>query len=259
MEKGTKREKRWKIGLLLLAVVGLGTGTLLLRPALAASDENTIVRFEEESPVCQIDAPVGTEQEELGLPEILRAENAAGETVDVPVIWKGTYQADKEGSYTLTAQFKGYTYAETHPYALVRVSKAAVKVTGGENAATFSAKQPLNGDKAFVKTLTLKKVLDGTADFDSEEGDGKDKNDHNGIVRSKDTIKYELDYQTECYDPEASYDQGRLWIEGVVPSSADAVFQRASWSGTYRNIFETITYDFNGDGVEETEKCQIYQ
>lgn len=259
MEKGTRREKRWKIGLLLLAVVGLGTGTLLLRPALAASDENTIVRFEEESPVCQIDAPVGTEQEELGLPEILRAENAAGETVDVPVIWKGTYQADKEGSYTLTAQFKGYTYAETHPYALVRVSKAAVKVTGGENAATFSAKQPLNGDKAFVKTLTLKKVLDGTADFDSEEGDGKDKNDHNGIVRSKDTIRYELDYQTECYDPEASYDQGRLWIEAVVPSSADAVFQRASWSGTYRNIFETITYDFNGDGVEETEKCQIYQ
>ena len=259
MEKGTRRGKRWKTGLLLLAMVGLGTGALLLRPAMAAPDENTIVRFEEESPVCQIDAPVGTEQKELGLPETLKAENAAGEPVEVPVTWKGTYQADKEGSYTLTAQFKGYTYAETHPYALVRVSKAAVKVTGGENAATFSAKQPLRGDNAFVKKLTVDKVLDGTADFDSEEGDGKDQNDHNGIVRSNDTIRYDFSYQTECYDPEASYDQGNLWIEAAVPKSAEAQFQNESWASDSCDFDGRITYDFDGDGTAETEDCNIYR
>ena len=42
----------------------------------------------------------------------------------MPVTWKGNYDPNTPGIYTLTAEFSGYTYAKAHPYAVVTVEES---------------------------------------------------------------------------------------------------------------------------------------
>ncbi|MGJ9513689.1 hypothetical protein [Actinotignum sp. GS-2025b] len=46
-----------------------------------------------------------------------------------------------------------------------------------------------------VKDLAVAVVADGTPDFSQEEGPGKDTGPKNGVVRSLDTVDYEVSWQ----------------------------------------------------------------
>ena len=46
-----------------------------------------------------------------------------------------------------------------------------------------------------VKDLAVAVVADGTPDFSQDEGPGKDTGPNNGVVRSLDTVDYEVSWQ----------------------------------------------------------------
>ena len=92
----------------------------------------------------------------------------AGEVVDVPVTWKGNYDPHTPGTYTLTAEFSGYTYAKAHPYAVVTVEESKTASQPSQNAAG-TVKPELTEDTAYLAEFKVEKIVDGTADFDTSD------------------------------------------------------------------------------------------
>ncbi|HBN16937.1 MAG TPA: hypothetical protein DD422_02680, partial [Akkermansia sp.] len=58
--------------------------------------------------------------------------------------------------------------------------------------ATEEVATPTGGFPGYVQALSISNVTDGTAVFDEAEGDGKDTGENNRIVRTYDTVRYNL-------------------------------------------------------------------
>ena len=195
----------------------------------------------------------------------------AGEVVDVPVTWKGNYDPNTPGIYTLTAEFSGYTYAKAHPYAVVTVEESKTASQPSQNLAAGTVKPELTEDTAYLAEFKVEKIVDGTADFDTSDDPnnmyyknavGNDENDHNGIVRSFDNITYDLTYRTEVREAGDLYEKGTICFEFIVPLNSEQAkwdTEAMSWMdpGSYTVKTEEVTYDFNGDGQAETVSCQV--
>ncbi|MGI6608054.1 MAG: Cna B-type domain-containing protein [Erysipelotrichaceae bacterium] len=91
----------------------------------------------------------------------------------------------------------------------------------------------LDGDWAYVSRFEIDRVTDGTAPFDTSDDpdsisyknrQGNDENDSNGIVRTFDTVTYELSYSTMTYEY-LGVEKGYLYYEFVLPYAAD----QAQW------------------------------
>ena len=86
-------------------------------------------------------------------------------------------------------------------------------------------------DVAFIKNLEITEVVDGSPDivtagasaggWDSEDGPGYDTGPHNGVVRTFDTVTYDLTFQSETYPDGAYrvYKQGRVGFELMIPGT----------------------------------------
>lgn len=70
---------------------------------------------------------------------------------------------------------------------------------------------------AYVASFSVKSVADGTAPFDSNNNAGNDANASNGIVRTFDSVRYNLAYSVAAYDPEQTYDSCTVCLRAVLP------------------------------------------
>ncbi len=82
----------------------------------------------------------------------------------------------------------------------------------------------LDTDAAYVKSLAVTKITDGTEPFDENDDRGNDSGSSNKIVRSYDSIRYTIDYTVQTYDTTHSYKNGYIWFEMKLPYSRDKAY-----------------------------------
>ncbi len=81
----------------------------------------------------------------------------------------------------------------------------------------------IDGDLARVASLEVD-VTDGTPTWDANDNPGNDSGPNNGVVRSYDTLTYDLKYQTQTKNSEP-IGHGRLYFEADLPlGSGQAIF-----------------------------------
>lgn len=127
----------------------------------------------------------------------------------------------------------------------------------------------LDGDKAQIDKFEIVKIRDGIGPFDNGEPGsiddpnrkGNDANDHNNKVRSFDKLSYDIDFVVNPIDMAEEFEEGYVNFEFVLPlSEIQAKWDTSSmiWlSPGYTIETKDVTYDFDGDGSEETVSCQI--
>ena len=142
--------------------------------------------------------------------------------------------------------------------------------------AVVAVEPELVTDDAYLSHFFVRQTLDGTGAFDEDmdpnspyyyNKTGNDSSSSNKIVRSFDSITYEIIYATKVYSEEEDvfYEKGVIEFEFLLPLTS----QEAQWNlsvmgwmdAGYTLKTESRTYDFNGnDIVEEDEKnvsCQV--
>jgi len=67
-----------------------------------------------------------------------------------------------------------------------------------------------NGDVAYITSLVIESVVDGIGPFDDNDDPGNDSSENNGIVRSFDSVKYNIAYADYVYDAEKSYQEAYI-------------------------------------------------
>lgn len=110
------------------------------------------------------------------------------------------------------------------------------------------AKLPSTGGDYYVSAATIQRTYDGTAPFDANNAAGNDANDNNNVVRSFDTILYNVAYVTALTNPTVPVSEGKVRaFMGMSKSPREASFDidALSWM---RDIVLTYTYE---DGYVE--------
>lgn len=213
---------------------------------------------------------------------------------EAPVTWvSGSYRDDVPGIYKAHAVLPGnYTYTGSLPSAEIEVTddESGSLLEGdaleqGEGApleedmlldrngflSLREAFSSLDSDLARLESFSVTKVIDGTPDFDTSTDAnslyyrhrvGNDESSKNGIVRSFDTVGYDLRYRTVSYNPLDTFAQGVMRFEFVLPMSADeAEWETSSmtWAdaGSLSTTERIMTYDFNGDGAVSSEETNV--
>ena len=125
-------------------------------------------------------------------------------------------------------------------------------------------------DDAYLSQFFVQKIIDGTAGFDEDSDPnspyysgrvGNDASSDNGIVRTFDSITYDLVYVTQVYTDDVFYGKGVLEFEFILPLTA----QEAQWNigvMSWMDLGHTVTtevlsYDFNGDGMIDTDETNV--
>lgn len=95
----------------------------------------------------------------------------------------------------------------------------------------------LNGDWAYISRFEIDAIHDGTGPLDTSEDpdnvsykdrQGNDSGPDNGIVRTFDTVSYDLSYSTAMSDTYLIIEKGYLYYEFVLPLDVD----KAEWEVT---------------------------
>ena len=98
-------------------------------------------------------------------------------------------------------------------------------VNGGISLYAGTEQEMLESDAAYVNELKVTEIVDGQAPFDANDSRGNDSNANNRIIRSYDTLRYELEYSVQMYNSAESYKNGYIWFEVVLPfTQNDAYF-----------------------------------
>ena len=114
----------------------------------------------------------------------------------------------------------------------------------------------LDSDEIYVDSLTIRQMKDGVGPFDTEEGDGRDTSENNGIVRTFDTITYTLAYRTRSYGVYDSVKYGNMFYEMVLPlSGKEAVFDTETmpWIGEKTDDLSSLESGTSGYTLQEEE------
>lgn len=110
---------------------------------------------------------------------------------------------------------------------------------------------PLKDDSAYVSGMTVTRITDGTAPFDTDDTAGNDSGTDNKLVRTFDTVTYHFEVTMKAYQETAIYSEARVRLKFVLPLTADqATFDQAAMAWMEAPELTTETRD---DGVE----CQV--
>ena len=103
----------------------------------------------------------------------------------------------------------------------------------------------LKANKVYVSNLTLADWRTGTPEFDVDDKAGNDQNAENDIVRSFDTIEYELGYTIAHQDPADAtyYARGKMYVRFVLPgiTKDKADFDLAAMGWLENPVVEYVT------------------
>ena len=247
-----RSQEKWALGRLLPLLLAAVMVVSLFTSALAQRESVSIARFEAADGLA---VPAGTALSDLALPDELTAvvvhhsgeEKPDGttydadeeETIRVPVSWTdgGLYDPDTPGDYVFTAVLgAGYTYAEARPTLTVTVTAdddtPASTVTPLRAPARAPAGATIQDSyvpgTAAVTGVNVSKIT-GTAPWDSDNAAGNDASPSNDVVRSFDTIFYNVGYTVNIKDRYLSTYKGfktaRLYVRARLPMPSDqAVF-----------------------------------
>lgn len=97
-------------------------------------------------------------------------------------------------------------------------------VTGTKTVEVFAVagvKPLLDSNDAEVTKLFISELTDGTGPFDADNNPGNDKDDSNKIVRSFDSITYQLGYSTKVKTSGIAYNEGYINFEMTLPYKKD--------------------------------------
>jgi hypothetical protein len=117
----------------------------------------------------------------------------------------------------------------------------------------------LDGDWAYVNRFELVEIQDGTGPFDTSDDpndpsykdrQGNDSGPSNGIVRSYDTVSYDLAYSTAISGEYLGIKEGYMYYEFVLPYPADkALWEEDSmtWIGLKVNTIDELANKKDGE------------
>ncbi len=154
--------------------------------------------------------------------------------VDKPIGGTYTYAAG-DTSFTPQAADNGKTYT-VHYEIKKKVGGAWVPLDTPKTAtkalrvfATSQILPMLTSDDAEVTNLVVAKIVDGVGPFDSDSAAGNDSSSDNRIVRTFDSVTYQVGYNTKGKTAGVSYKQGYIKFEFTLPFPKDvATFDTAS-------------------------------
>lgn len=208
-----------------------------------------------------------TEEEQKQVEEIIALIEALPTMEEIAERFSLLEEAEDEEEYATYYQelYEQVAAAQAAYDALTEAQKEAV--TNAEILAQFewlwsetleegrSIWGVLKDDSAYVNEIKIVHIQDGVTPFDFHQHDqekcytegelscglnayqtendtaqpGDDLNDHNGIVRTFDSVKYEFNVNMKSYDSCTSYNDARIKFEFVLPLSPDqAVFDEAA-------------------------------
>ncbi len=132
-----------------------------------------------------------------------------------------------------------------------------------------SIAERLNGDWAYISRFELASIHDGTGPFDTSDDpndphyknrQGNDSGPNNGIVRSFDTVTYDLSYSTAVSGEYAGIKEGYMYYEFVLPFEADQAeweFTGMTWIGIKVNSKADLEDKTDGENYYHYEKRLI--
>ncbi|KEZ90813.1 SdrD B-like domain-containing protein [Lacrimispora celerecrescens] len=105
-----------------LLLIGLLLAGLLPVAGIAQNDSEKEVIMSFDMPVTELTVPLGTNIEDIPLPETLAATLDGGTVQDIPVTWESDgYHQEAAGTYLFTADIGTWIYPQARPVAVVTV------------------------------------------------------------------------------------------------------------------------------------------
>lgn len=109
-------------------------------------------------------------------------------------------------------------FYESDQYGNVRYVPVEANTTLDQINATGEGNKPikkeLTDDAAYIKSLRVIDIADGTVPFDSDNNPGNDNAVNNLNVRTYDSVSYTLEYITAIQDPDvAGFESGRVYVQ----------------------------------------------
>ena len=140
----------------------------------------------------------------------------------------------------------------------------------GSEFAASAVLPVLTTDAAYVSQFFVQQTLDGTGGFDEDMEPsspyymgrtGNDASSSNKIVRSFDSISYDISYVTKVYAEDVFYEKGVIEFEFLLPLTA----QEAQWNlsvmtwidAGYAITTESRTFDFDGNRIIEAHEINV--
>lgn len=116
----------------------------------------------------------------------------------------------------------------------------------------------LDGNFAYINHAEVVETIDGSAPFDADDDAGNDASESNGIVRSFDSISYDVEYSVDVKpdSPYSYFESGRIGIRAVLPyddEDAEFAIEDMGWldqSAGYKPKVTTETID--------GRECQVF-
>ena len=123
-------------------------------------------------------------------------------------------------------------------------------ISAGEGDPAPKRTIPRTGSEGFhVAAATVTRIADGTVPWDADSSPGNDSGDGNGVVRSFDSIAYNIAYTTALDNPAVPVSEGSVFADVTLPLSpkeARIDIGSLSWM-----LDKRITYTY-ADGYQET-------
>ena len=185
-------------------------------------------------------------EEVIALIDALPAQEEIGEKL-------AALEDDEDGYNAYLSEVVAQTKAAYEAYSALTEAQQA-QVTNVEklmaleplwSMQTLAASNPLEEDSAYISVLamgtndqdTSRGITDGSAPWDSTNGDGLDTDASNQRVRTFDTVKYDFYYTTALQDKNSttSYDSARVYFEFLLPATeSQAMFSegKMTWLAT---------------------------
>lgn len=142
--------------------------------------------------------------------------------------WDGTeFSEDDDKEFTITESDTHKKYTVSYQAQYYDPDDEQWKNIDGVNRKTEiivqgdTDKKYVSGDEAYIERINLNMVASGTPDFDGDNEPGNDMDDKNDIVRSFDTVKYNVNYNTRVVDEYDTFSHGYLWVEITLPCTKD--------------------------------------
>ncbi len=159
--------------------------------------------------VSTVSVPLGTAVEDIRLPQYIKAKTTEGSFVQVEADWKcPSFDGNTVDKYVFTFELNGYTYEGKLPCANVFV------IT--ETRPVKDIYEPGTGE---VSSLSVNKTT-GTAPWDADDAPGNDSGAKNDIVRSYDSISYNILYtlniKDEYQDTVLGYNHADMYVRATL-------------------------------------------
>ena len=220
------------------------SGTAATAETAASEEETTTL-------ICNL--PEHTHTEECAVPPLTEEEQAQVEALTAQIDALPTQEeltetlaafedaGDEDGYNAYLEQVVTDTQAAYETYeSLTEAQKAKVtnaaklmeleSLWSAQMQEADTAEQTLaemTGDDAYIRSLEVTSIVDGTEPWDAEDKDGLDTGENNRRVRTFDTIRYNLFYTTvkQDVDNTTKYESARVYFEFLLPVDKDqAIF-----------------------------------